>query len=157
MLSIFFPPTLRYNWHRTFCRSNVYYAMIWYMYILWNDYHNTVILKNVECFTSLYVILAQGPCSSLSVCSFAQSCPILCDLRDVGRRAPLSMEFSRQEYWNGLPFPTLGNLPDSRIKPMSLVSPALAGEKLQLAQCCKESLYCASFNIRSSEASSHFF
>ena len=95
--------------------------------------------------------------ANLSVCSFAQSCPILCDHRDVASQAPLSVEFSRQEYWNGLPFPTLGNLPDSRIKPTSLVSPALAGGKLQLAQCCKESLYCASFNICSSEAISHFF
>ena len=37
---------------------------------------------------------------------------------------PLSMEFSRQEYWSGLPFPSPGDLPDPGIKP---VSPALAG------------------------------
>ena len=37
------------------------------------------------------------------------------------------MEFSRQEYWSGLPFPTLGDLPDPGIEPRSLVSPALAG------------------------------
>ena len=37
--------------------------------------------------------------------------------------APLSMEFSRQEYWSELPFPTPGDLPDPGIKPMS---PALA-------------------------------
>ena len=36
----------------------------------------------------------------------------------------MSMEFSRQEYWSGLPFPTPGDLPDLRIKP---ASPALAG------------------------------
>ena len=41
----------------------------------------------------------------------------------IARQAPLSMEFSRQECWSGLPFPTLGDLPDSGIK---LVSPALA-------------------------------
>ena len=38
--------------------------------------------------------------------------------------APLSMEFTRQEYWSGLPFPSSGNLPDPGIEP---VSPALAG------------------------------
>ena len=38
------------------------------------------------------------------------------------------MEFSRQEYWSGLPFPTPGNLPDPGIETTSLVSPALAGE-----------------------------
>ena len=44
----------------------------------------------------------------------------------VAHEAPLSMEFSRQEYWNGLPFPTPGDLPDPGIEPTSLVSPALA-------------------------------
>ena len=39
-------------------------------------------------------------------------------------QAPLSMEFTRQEYWSGLPFPSPGNLPDPGIEP---VSPALAG------------------------------
>ena len=41
----------------------------------------------------------------------------------VARQAPLSMEFSRQEYWNGLPFPPPGDLPKPRIEP---ASPALA-------------------------------
>ena len=40
---------------------------------------------------------------------------------------PLSIGFSRQEYWSGLPLPTLGNLPDPGIEPMTLVSHALAG------------------------------
>ena len=42
-------------------------------------------------------------------------------------QAPLSMGFSRQEYWGGLLFPNPGDLPDPGIKPMSPVSPALAG------------------------------
>ena len=42
-------------------------------------------------------------------------------------QTPLSMEFSRQEYWSGLPSPTPGNLPDPGIKPASLESPALVG------------------------------
>ena len=37
------------------------------------------------------------------------------------------MRFSRQDYWSGLPFPPPGDLPDPRIKPMTLMSPALAG------------------------------
>ena len=41
-------------------------------------------------------------------------------------QAPLSMEFSRQEYWTGLPLCSLGGLPDPGIKLMSPVSPALA-------------------------------
>ena len=45
----------------------------------------------------------------------------------VAHKAPLSMEFSRQENWSGLPFPSPGDLPDPGIEPGFLVSPALAG------------------------------
>ena len=41
--------------------------------------------------------------------------------------APLSMEFSRQEYWSGLPFPSPGDLPDPGIEPTTFASPAWAG------------------------------
>ena len=44
----------------------------------------------------------------------------------VALQAPLSMGFSRQEYWSGLPFPPPGDLLDPGIKPVSLMSPALA-------------------------------
>ena len=46
--------------------------------------------------------------------------------RTVAHQAPLSMGFSRQQYWSRLPFPTPGGLPDPGIKPESSVSPALA-------------------------------
>ena len=42
----------------------------------------------------------------------------------VASQAPPSVGFPRQEYWSGLPFPSLGDIPDPRIEP---VSPALAG------------------------------
>ena len=42
-------------------------------------------------------------------------------------QAPLSMEFSRQEYWSELPFPLRRDLPNSGIKPASPASPTLAG------------------------------
>ena len=44
----------------------------------------------------------------------------------VAHQAPLSMRLSRQESWSGLPFPSLGDLPDPGIECMSLASPALA-------------------------------
>ena len=44
----------------------------------------------------------------------------------VARQAPLSMEFSRQEHYSGLSFPSLEDLLNPEIKPESLVSPALA-------------------------------
>ena len=46
--------------------------------------------------------------------------------------APLSMEFPRQEFWSGLPFPSPGDLPDPGIEPVSPVAPALAGGFLRL-------------------------
>ena len=42
-------------------------------------------------------------------------------------QAALSMEFSRQEYWSGLPCPPPGDLPDPEVEPTSPVSPALVG------------------------------
>ena len=42
-------------------------------------------------------------------------------------QAPLSMGFSRQEYWSGLPCPSPGDLPDPGIEPESLMYPLLAG------------------------------
>ena len=45
----------------------------------------------------------------------------------VTLQAPLSMEFSRQEHWSKLPFPSPEDLPDPGIDPLSLAFPALAG------------------------------
>ena len=49
----------------------------------------------------------------------------------VACQTPLSMGFSRQEYWSGLPFPPPGDLSDPGIEPASLASPALAGRLVQ--------------------------
>ena len=48
----------------------------------------------------------------------------------VANQAPLSMGFSRQEYWHGLPFPSPGDLPDPGTKSMS---PALQVDSLPLS------------------------
>ena len=44
----------------------------------------------------------------------------------VAHQAPLSMGFSKREYWSWLPFPSPVDLPDPGTEPVSLVSPALA-------------------------------
>ena len=54
----------------------------------------------------------------------AKSCMTLATIWAIACQAPLSVGFSRQEHWNGLPFPSLGDLPHPGIEPMS---PALAG------------------------------
>ena len=66
----------------------------------------------------------------MCVGSAAKSCPTLRPPRTVVHQTPLSMKFSRQEYWSGLSFPTPTGLLDSRIGITSLVSPALAGGSL---------------------------
>ena len=49
----------------------------------------------------------------------AQLCPTLWDPWTAAHQAPLSMGFSRQGYWSGLPFPSPGDLPDPGIEPRS--------------------------------------
>ena len=61
------------------------------------------------------------------LCVVVHSYPTLCDPMEVACQASLSVGFSRQEYWSGLPFPTPRGLPNPEIKPTSVVSPALAG------------------------------
>ena len=57
-----------------------------------------------------------------------QLCLTFWTVRTVARLAPLSMGFSRQEYWHELPFPPPGELPDPRIEPVSPVALALQAE-----------------------------
>ena len=60
----------------------------------------------------------------------AKLCLTLTIPQTVVRQAPLSVEFSWQEYWGGLPFPSPGKLPDPAIKPRS---PALQADSLPLS------------------------
>ena len=50
-------------------------------------------------------------------CSVAQPCPALCNPKGYSHQAPLSMEFSKQEHWSGLPCPSPEALPKPGIKP----------------------------------------
>ena len=64
---------------------------------------------------------------TLSVCVSHSAVPNSATPWTVARQAPLSMGFSRQEYWRRLPFPSPGDPPNSRIKPRS---PALQADSL---------------------------
>ena len=57
----------------------------------------------------------------------AQTCPTLATLWTVAHQASLSMGFSRQGYWSGLPSPSPGDLPNPGIKPRC---PALQADSL---------------------------
>ena len=65
-----------------------------------------------------------------SLCAHAGSVALVMSvtLWAVACQAPLSMGFSRQEHWSGLPCPPPGDLPDPRIKPVSPESPALQAD-----------------------------
>ena len=69
----------------------------------------------------------------MEVLVISQSFPTLCDPWAVAQQAPLSMEFSRQEYWNGLPFPSPGHLPDPGIEPAFPATAALQVDSLPLS------------------------
>ena len=69
-------------------------------------------------------------CVCVCVCVCLSCVQLFATSYTVALQAPLSMEFSRQEYWSGLPFPSPGDLPDPRIKPSLLH--------------CRQMLYCLS-------------
>ena len=62
-----------------------------------------------------------------------QLCLTLYNIMDCNPPGPLFMEFSRQEYWPGLPFPSPGDLPDPGIKPRypALETDCLLSESLR--------------------------
>ena len=69
-----------------------------------------------------------------SICDLSFMCAqslsvvqLFATLWTVPCQTPLSMEFSRKEYWSGLPFPSPGNLPDRGMELVFAVSPELAG------------------------------
>ena len=66
--------------------------------------------------------------AQITACVCVLSCvQLFANPWDVAHQVPLSMEFFRQEYWSGLPFPSPRNLPNPGIKLLSPASPALAG------------------------------
>ena len=86
--------------------------------------------------TGLIIIvpISRGSCVCVCVHVHTRTCCVASVVSDslrplwtVAHQAPLSMEFSRQEYWSGVPCPPPGDLLDPGIEPASHTSPALAG------------------------------
>ena len=82
-----------------------------------------------------------NPSVLVAIVLAAQSCPTLCDPMDCSCQAPLSMGFSRQEHWSGLPIPSPGDLFDPGIEPGT---PALQ------ADCLPSKLQGSSSSVSSS-------
>ena len=73
--------------------------------------------------------------SHMCVCNVASVVSDSATVWTVALQAPLSMGFSRQEYWGGLPCLPPRDLPDPGIEPVSLMSPELAGATWEIPQC----------------------
>ena len=69
------------------------------------------------------VVMAQHLCYEGMHAKSLQSCPTLRAPWTIPCQAPLSMGFSKQEYWSELPCPPSGDLPNPEIEPTSLMSP----------------------------------
>ena len=82
------------------------------------------------CVCVCVCVCARACTCSVAVLSHAQ---LFATLWTVALQAPLFMEFSRQEYWNGLSFPLPGVLPNPRIKTASPSSPVLQADSLPLS------------------------
>ena len=86
----------------------------------WSDLH-------MYCERISSIQLIHTPLTSRVCVYYSRSCVhFFVTSWTIAHQAPLSMGFSRREYWSGLPFPSPGDLPDPGIKPASLASPALA-------------------------------
>ena len=70
-----------------------------------------------NCFSVLTIL-----CSVASVMSDSLRLWLFATLWTVAHQVPLSMGFSREKYWRGLPFPSPGDLPDPRIESVPLMS-----------------------------------
>ena len=75
-----------------------------------------------RCDPGFYPQTPSGLCCAVLSCVWLFATPWT-----VACQAPRSMEFSRQEYWSGLPYPSPGDLPNLGIKTGSPASPALVG------------------------------
>ena len=87
------------------------------------------VLGSSSCSQKLSEITVKWQACILSTILFVQLLShvwLFATLWTVAHHTLLSMQFSRQEYWRGLPFPSPGNLPDPGIKPEPLASPAWA-------------------------------
>ena len=87
-------------------------------------------------------------CVCVSMCiSHFSHVQLFVSLRTIACQAPLSVEFARQEYWNGFPCPSPGDLPHPGIEPASLTSPASADELFTTSTTWEAHMYIQGSNL----------
>ena len=118
----------KYKTHPTYpCRHLLFQ---WFINVInFRGSHYRLLLCNNVNNNITYVYIQSHSFHLLVKVTEVQLC--LCNPRTVAHLAPLSLSFSRQEYWSGQPFASLGDLPDSGIGPGS---PALQADSLPPGQ-----------------------
>ena len=96
-------------------------------------------------------------CESTCMLSCFSGVQLFATLWIVAHQAPLSIGFSRQEYWNGLPCPPPGDLLNQGIKPASLTSPALAGRFFTINANWEVSFYIYLYTHTHTHTHTHLF
>ena len=85
-----------------------------------------------ECFVGVHLPSLNQVYLDMSMCMLSHV-QLFVNSWIAAHQAPLSMAFSRQEYWRGLPFLSPGDVPDPGIEPESPESPALQSDCLPLS------------------------
>ena len=102
----------------------------------------TMLFKNCNCSMYCYTIISESVSVQwekrrkyVHVCVLSRFSPVrlFATSGTVTCQAPLSIGFSRQKYWSGLPCPPPGNLPNPGIEPVSRTSPAFQADSLPLS------------------------
>ena len=93
---------------------------------------------------------------ALISCLVVKLCPTFAAPWTLACQAPLSMGFPRQEEWSGLPFPSLGDLPDTGIQPTSPALSALKADSLPSEPRGKPTVWAANKKLIYRVVSSRF-
>ena len=124
---------ITYSCSICFC---IYFTFLIELYLI----YNIILISDIQCSNSIFVDYALfkitikyklcSLCYTMYSCAYLcakslQLCRLFATLWTVAYQNPLSMGFSRQEYWSGFPCPPLRDLPSPGIKPVFLMSSAL--------------------------------
>ena len=105
-----------FQWYSNILTEYVKYLSCIFIFWLLHLFQQFVIYRNLHCIHKSACVLSCFSCAHVFEALWC-----------VGHWASLSMGFSRQEYWSGLPCPPPGDLSIPGIKLVSLMSPALTG------------------------------
>ena len=123
--------------HQSSCLENPRGGGAWWAAIHWVTQSQTL-LKRLSSSSSISLEFGVQPCPDLCCAWLLSPVLLFVTLWTVAHQAPLSMEFSRQEYWSRLPCPPPGDLPNPGTEPQS---PTLWSIYSQIHYVCFQGLF----------------